>query len=49
MSYIPKVPGIEAVDMNNRNKGDRGFMHHATARLLCPRNFRDNFDRDHEK
>ena len=31
------------------NKETRGFSHHATARLLCPRRLRDKFDKDQEQ
>jgi hypothetical protein len=30
-------------------KDTRGFSHHATARLLCPRHLRDEFDEDRDK
>jgi hypothetical protein len=49
MNYIPDVPDIPRISSTNRNKGDRGFSHLASARLLCPRHLRDEFDRDPEK
>lgn len=49
MSYLPVVAGIEPISPSDRNKCDRGFANHATARLLCPRNMLDEFDADRVK
>jgi len=39
---VEEVPSIHASD----SKETRGFNHHASARLLCPRHLRDKFDAD---
>ena len=49
MAYIPVVTDIPAMSTTNRNKSDRGFSHLASARLLCPRHLRDEFDQDREE
>lgn len=48
IGYIPPVEGIPDLD-RKANKELRGFCHHATARMLCPRSMRDEFDKDWEK
>ena len=53
ISYIPPVIGIPGVEdipvlIPSNNKTVRGFNHHATARLLCPRHLRDEFDEDRD-
>jgi hypothetical protein len=48
IGYIPPVEGIPTLD-RKANKELRGFCHHATARMLCPRSMRDEFDKDWEK
>jgi hypothetical protein len=48
---VKGIPGVEDVpELDRKAKKDtRGFNHHATARLLCPREIRDEFDKDREK
>ena len=53
IGYIPAVSGITGVeDIPNLDckakKDTRGFNHHASARMLCPRDLRDEFDKDRE-
>ena len=48
IGYIRPVKDIPDLD-RKANKELRGFCHHATARLLCPRHLRDDFDEDWEK
>jgi hypothetical protein len=50
LDYIPCVPGITPIERDQKQKKDqRGFCHHSTARLLCPRRLRDKFDRDRDQ
>ena len=48
--YPKDIPGVEEVPRidSKDNKENRGFNHHATARLLCPRRIRDEFDADRD-
>ena len=46
--YIPHIPGIPQLEPSAK-KDQRGFHHHSTARLLCPRRLRDKFDEDKDK
>jgi len=53
MNYISPVKnilGLENISMVEIKTGkeNRGFNHYATARLLCPRDRRDDFDMDME-
>jgi hypothetical protein len=48
LKYIPRIEGIPDLDAHVK-KERRGFLHHATARLLCPRHLRDYFDDDRER
>lgn len=48
LKYIPHIPGIHQLEPNAK-KEQRGFRHHSTARLLCPRRLRDRFDEDRDK
>ncbi|KAH9924457.1 uncharacterized protein B0H18DRAFT_1211888 [Fomitopsis serialis] len=46
--YLPRVNGIDTPDPK-LEKESRGWRCHATARMLCPRDLRDEFDADPEK
>jgi hypothetical protein len=48
LKYIPRVAGIPELEPHVK-KERRGFLHHSTARLLCPRHLRDYFDADRER
>jgi hypothetical protein len=45
--YIPRIKNIPNIDHTTK-KEQQGFCHHMTARLLCPRQRRDDFDADME-
>jgi len=47
---IKNIPGVDDIPMISIKAGKetRGFNHHASARLLCPRDKRDEFDNDRE-
>jgi len=47
ISYIRPVKDIPVLD-RKADKETRGFCHHTTARLLCPRHLQDKFDKDRE-
>jgi len=47
LKYIPRVEGIPVIEPDVK-KEKRGFYHHSTARLLCPRHLRDYFDGNKE-
>jgi len=48
LKYIPRVEGIPVIEPDVK-KEKRGFHHHSTARLLCPRHLQDYFDDDRER
>jgi hypothetical protein len=48
LKYIPRGEGLPVIESHVK-KERRGFLHHSTARLLCPRHLRDYFDDDREK
>lgn len=47
IKYIPDIAGIAPLQPRTK-KDQRGFTHHSTARLLCPRSLRDDFDKDRD-
>ena len=54
INYIPPVRGVLGVKdvpvlIPSNDKSVHRFNHHATARLLCPRSLRDEFDEDRER
>jgi hypothetical protein len=47
IDYVPRIEDVPHIDRKAK-KEQRGFCHFATARLLCPRQLRDEFDVDME-
>ena len=47
LKYIPRVEGVPDLEPYVK-KERRGFRHHSTARLLCPRHLHDYFDDNKE-
>ncbi|THG93760.1 hypothetical protein EW026_g7565 [Hermanssonia centrifuga] len=47
LGYLPaKAPSAPPLESLTLSKGERGWAHHQTARLLCPRSLVDEFDTD---
>ena len=47
LDYIPRIKDVPNIERKAK-KEERGFCHYMTARLLCPRQLRDEFDADME-
>jgi len=47
LDYIPRIKDVPSIERKAK-KEQRGFYHLMTARLLCPRQLRDEFDTDME-
>ncbi|PSR72537.1 hypothetical protein PHLCEN_2v11590 [Hermanssonia centrifuga] len=50
LGYLPlKAPNAPSLESLTLSKGKRGWAHHQTARLLCPRSLVEKFDPDPDR